>query len=387
MSTLFNSIFYGLGYTVSLSILVLGAYFRIFKLYFRLVPFLYFLFLATSLLVIIYNSRDGSLFLRLFMIFLALFFAKSIRHSLCFDSKLVSFYFIVIGVITSFIGLKQFFIDYSGLEYYFLSFNDSMQEENLDQNIKRGLGIYFDPLSQGTAIGFAIHSVIYLRDSFRLNKFKFYLLISFFFVSILITLSRASIVGLLLSFIVYLNPSKIKYILYTFISQIFFLISFLILSIIITNDFSDIQNLLDSILSIGQIVNLDVDVGSRFSSSGSLGSRLDGINSVISNFYDFDALNKVNRYHSARDLGYFSIPVLYGPFFTVLILLFITYIGIKIFFRSFRLGGFSHYSYTMAFFILCQSIVTFQLDSFSNVFALTFFLTNQQNNYVTLVSK
>jgi hypothetical protein len=387
LTTLLNTVFYGLGYFISLAIFFYGIFISSFKIDFKLIPILIFIFLLTSLLLLFHNYQDFNLFLRLFMISIAIFIAKSIRQSFNLEPEILANFFVIVGLLTAFLGLKQFFLGYSDFEYYFLSFNDSMQEENIDQNIKRGLGIYFDPLTQGTFVGIAIHSAIYLRDNFKFKKLIIYLLIPFFFTAILITLSRASIVGLLFSFLIYFNRSKFKYIISILIVSIIFLILGIFILILTSNDLSNIQNLIDSTLSIGQVINLDVDVGSRFNSTGSYGSRMDGIKSVLNSLFDSDALLKVSKNNSARDLGFFSIPVLYGVIIFIFIFLFLFYLFFKILLKSFFAKGFSHYSLAITFFILCQSLVTFQLDSFANIFILSFFLTFKQNSYVTLVFK
>ncbi len=377
LSSLINGFFYGIGYSLIFIIIFIGVLFKNYKLNLKILPNLFILLITFWILLAFHTISDITIYIRILMILAAIFFSTSCRKYWKFTSLHLVNFLILFGFLTSLVGIKQFFYGFSSIEYILLSYNDSMQEELIDQNIKRGLGIFFDPLTQVTVVGIATHSLFYVKTNFKINKLLYLFLIPIFFIAILITLSRAGIIGLLLSFLIYFNPSKIKY----FISILFLSIIFILFSIyfyvLFFDDLTHINNLFDSFLSIGQAFNIDVEVSSRFSSTGSYGSRMEGIKEVLSNIFNTNGLYKISKNHSARDLGFFALPVLYGfpiSFITIIIILKIVF---EIMTNFFFATGFYHFCMSIAFFMICQSIVSFQLDSFFPVFILFFFLKNK----------
>ena len=379
---LINRVVFGLGYFLFFGIIMYGVIFKLFKFKYNAIPSLFTSLIFILIFLFIFNSPDITIYFRVFLLVISIFIAYSIRLTLCFNSESLARFFIIIGIISALIGIKQFFLGYSNIEYYFLSFNNSMQEELLGQNLRRGLGFYFDPLAQVTILGISIHSLFYLRSNFNINKFVYFFCYLILLLACLLTLSRAGILGLIISYIVYLNSKKIKYF-YQLIAIFFICFSaIIILSLIFAEDFTHINNLVDSFASIDQIFNADIEVSARFGASGSYGSRMDGIKDVISNFFNSDELHRIGKLNSARDLGLFSLPILYGfPIFIFVLILFFFNFPIIIN-KYFKAKNYNHFSLSIFIFLIAQSFVTFQLDSTSNVFILVFFAVSQSDKLI-----
>ena len=374
-----NNIYYGLGYFVFFIFVLISKFRGIINIHLNYFLELSLNFILVLFSLIIFSEFDLTIILRICMIFLTIFISLLYSKSPFLNSKIIAIFFLILSLITSFYSIKQFFYGYSNIDYYFLSLNDTMNEEFQDFGIKRGLGIYFDPLAQMTIIGIGVHSIFFLKNICFLKKTIFLFLLLIIFLSSILTLSRAGILGLFFSLIIYLKKNYIKDIISLFSIILSLLIFFIFFNYASSTDLDNVTN---SLTSLGQIINLDVEVSSRFNAAGSYSSRIDGMSSVLTNIFNQKNLENIKFNHSARDLGYFAIPPIYGP---ITFLLFLFY-SLKLFFRIspklFKAKSENLYIISVIILIFLQSFVTFQLDSIFIIFILFLFIGKLKLLYI-----
>jgi len=235
--------------------------------------------------------------------------------------KLVRITFFI-GLLSSIVGLIQFIFGYSDLDIALLVFQGSrgVAEDFEKFNRVRSLGITYGALSQGILLGFTLHSVIFLNKIEKRIYLKTFYLFAFvlILVSLLATLNRTTIIGTLLSFIIYFNFRSVIFF-FLKISWIFKLILFFIfisilISILNLSVFENINIGLTSIFRAFGIYDNSEMVGDYFTRGKTLDIRVGiitrSIELLISNPFGL----KEAPFFSIDDAGIFSPLLKYGFF-------------------------------------------------------------------------
>lgn len=358
-SNVIIGIFSGFSY-VFLALVMLFAYRPQIRSGRILIIALIFLFIVLISSLISWDGRDYFLFFRIIFLTYALYFAYCIGNSNNYniDSLAKTLYYL--GFASGTYASIQILVGYNFIDIFFINHVSGLSDEIFDFDIRRGLGFYFDPLSQSTALGLGLHSKIYLNKKNSAPLFNTVFFVFVFVIFEALTLSRAGMVGLLLSFLIYINFKLVN------IIKLLSSIVLLVLIIFLLNLVFELQinqDFIDSIISLGQIINIDSDVSSRFDAAGSFGIRVEGIYLVLSSLFSTVGLEILAPKYSVRDLGYFAIPLIYGK------LAFFSYVTVLILFVCIVLANIKCYKIqeiyftAIIIFILASSLVTFQLDS------------------------
>lgn len=377
-NTLLNRITYGFGYFLITLIFIFGLAFNSFKFKILKIQLLiFFIFAIVGFCnLILFQFFSAEVFLRILLVLVAYLIGFGFQNSNFFDTFKIASFFLFFSLLSAIYGIKQFFIGYNFIDLLLLSFNNSMEDELLVGSIKRGLGFFYDPLSQSSLLGIGFHSYFFLKDKKFYNKYLLYIVAFIILVGLFITLSRAGIIGMVVSMIVYFSRRQLFRVL--FIVIFLFVFTSIILPILntITFESPDVQNVFDSMTSIFQVFNSDLAVSGRFDVAGSYGSRMDGINNIFINFFSSEKLYNTSKLHSSRDLGFLAVAVEYGQINFLLFIALVVYVILKSFNKLlFNFNYSNRFFVSICIFIISQSFVTFQLDSFYNSFLLFFFFS------------